>query len=124
MSEYFSINRYALIIRPSKAMIEWINATYPEDPPMDYEDLGGDDQLDIFLIPEFNSIGEAREWLEENYRQFLEFQLEEWCTDPKYWPPNLDWPLFERFLEYTLQSVVMDTQSEAYDEEFEDWELN
>jgi hypothetical protein len=124
MSEFFSINRYALIIRPSKAMVEWINATFPDDPPLDYEEMGGDDQLDVFLIPEFTSPEDAREWLQENCRQFLEFELEEWCTDPGRWPKNLDWPLFESFLEYTLQSVVLDTQDEEYDEEFEDWELN
>lgn len=119
MLEFFSINRYALIVRPSEAMIDWVNTVFPGD-PIDFDKMKGHDHTDIFLIPQFDSVKNAEEWLEENYRFFLRHSLEEWSTDESTWPKPLSWEQFERLHNYTIESVVIDTVDEEYDEEFDE----
>ena len=118
MDEFYSINRYALIVRPKKALIDWVNYIFPED-PVDFREIEEEpnDGMDVFLIPEFDDIEDALEWLKENHATFLEYSLEAWCTDEADWPSPLNWDLFERFLDYSIQSVVIDVVPEEEDRE-------
>ncbi len=118
MSDFFAINRYALIVRPRQALLDWVNAIFPED-PVTLSDHKKHDALNVYLIPQFNAPEEALEWLKEHYEPFLKFELEEWCTDPEEWPRPLNWALFERFLDFTVESMVIDSVDEDYDEEFD-----
>ena len=117
MTDFFSINRYALITRPSPALIDWVNTVFPDD-PVDYAEIDKEqhDQKDVILIPEFDDVDEALNWVKENCETFLEQILDSWCTDEETWPEDLDWPLFERFIDYSIQSVVTDTVDEEEDE--------
>lgn len=121
MTDFFSINRYALITSPSRALIDWVNSIFPDD-PVDYADIEKEkhDQMDVFLIPEFDSTEDALDWLKDNCEEFLEQILDSWCTDEEAWPEKLDWALFERFLNYSVQSMVTDTVDEEEDEDWED----
>lgn len=113
MTDFFSINRYALITCPSPALIEWVNTVFPDD-PVDYSQIEREkhDEKDVFLIPEFDDVEDALAWVKENCKTFLEQILDSWCTDEDAWPEALDWALFERFLDYSIQSVVTDTVDE------------
>lgn len=123
MAEFFTINRYALTLRPSAAMTEWLNGLYPDD-QTPYQPKPNHEDTDIYLLPEFEDIEEALEWLEENYLDFFEAALENWCADESEWPEQMDWELFQEFFDFSLQSEVVDTvsrlQDEAFAEDFED----
>jgi hypothetical protein len=119
MHDFFSINRNALIMRPKPALIDWVNSIFP-DAPVSYDDLGKHDSLDIFLIPDFDSVDESLEWVKENCEDFLSYALEDWCADEKVWPQPLEWELLESLFDYSIQTVVVDTMDEGYDEEEED----
>lgn len=115
MHEFYTINRNALIIRPSRAMIEWANTVFPED-PIDYADMGQHDEQDVFLLPDFGSAEEALEWLKENCEDLIAHVLEDWCMDKEAWPAPLNWALFERFFDYSVETSVIDTMNEDYDD--------
>lgn len=122
MSDFFSINRSALLLRPSRDMVEWLN-NVQAGPRETYQAQAGDDDLHVFLVPEFDSADEGRDWLEENCEPFIRYVLEDWCADEDVWPKSLDWELFQKFFEYTIQTIVTDTVDDDYDEEEgeEDW---
>jgi hypothetical protein len=119
MPDFFTINRYVLLIRPSKVMIEWINEVFSEGPVL-YEATMQEDNTDVYLIPEMGDMEEAQDWLKANFGSFLENTLDEWCADESLWPSPLDWPAFERLCDYTIQSNVLDSVSEEEDEEYRD----
>ena len=110
-----AINRNALVLRPTKEMIEWANSVFPED-PIDYQDMSQHDEQDVFLLPDFDSTEESLEWVKENCEDFLAFALEDWCMDRNAWPSPMDWALFERFFHYSIESSVIDTMNVQYDE--------
>ncbi len=108
------MNRYALILTPTKELIEWANSLFPEEESIiDYSSIQGHDSSDVFLIDEFETVEDAIEWLKENYFMFLEEMLFGWVEDEELWPNDMDWPLFEKFIHYSLQSVVYDISSES-----------
>ena len=114
--ELYDINRNALIVKPSRALIDWVNQLYPED-PIDFDNMDQHDSADVYLIPEFDDVEDAQGWLRQNYQPILESVLEEHVLDDEEWPQPLDFSLFERFCDYSVQSVVIDTVDEDYDEE-------
>lgn len=107
----FFVERYALFIAPKKPLIDWVNYIFPPDKlgevpvskPLDH------DHAQIFLIPEFNNIEEALEWLEENFDYFFQFELWRWCTDEALWPQERSWQLFQDWLHISIQSCLYDT---------------
>lgn len=119
MSDFYTINRYALLIRPSKQMVAWINRLYPEDPVI-YAEGMLDDNTDVYLIPELDDLDDAKLWLKDNYLAFLENTLDDWCSDRKLWPTPLDWATYERLIDYTIQANILDIVSEEEDEEYRD----
>ena len=116
MREFYSINRHALLIRPSQEMVTWVNGLFGGDPEVTYSEAIAHDELDILLIPEADSIEESLDWVKENCEDILRYALEDWTPDENQWPKPLNWDLFERFLEYSLQTMVIDTVTEEEDE--------
>ncbi|MEM1215534.1 MAG: hypothetical protein AAGJ82_07615 [Bacteroidota bacterium] len=121
MSEIYTINRYALLLRPQQELLDWSNAIYPQD-PVQLEDIGSHDGTDVYLIPEMADIEDGEDWLRDNFLVFLESELGNWCSDEKQWPDPLDWGVFIRFFDYSLQSSVIDIVSKEEDEEYEDYD--
>jgi hypothetical protein len=117
--KFFTINRMALVVKPKQPMLDWINGVFPDD-PVKLEDFQGHDNQDIFLLPEFEDFEEAQKWLQENVTDFLRAELASWSTEEEKWPTELTWDLFQEFFQYSLESMVVDTVTEEYDEEYEE----
>ena len=114
--ELYDINRIALIVTPSEALIRW---AIRENPALE-DDVDPDDPSDlssVYLLPDFDDIEDADDWLEENFMPILETLLEEWIPDENNWPPNLAFNHFEKFSEYSFSNIVIDTVDASYDEE-------
>jgi len=113
--ELYDINRVALIISPSNALLRW---AISEDPSM-AEDIDLDDPSDlssVYLLPDFDDVEEADDWLEENFEAILETLLEEWIPDDL-WPDRLEFSHLEKYAEYSFSNIVIDTVDANYDRE-------
>ena len=42
---------------------------------------------------------------------------ESWCNDEDIWPDVRSWSLFEKLFKYSIESMVIDTVADEYDEE-------
>ncbi|MFT5999538.1 MAG: hypothetical protein ACI81P_001996 [Neolewinella sp.] len=116
--ELYDINRIALIISPSKALLKW---AISEEPSL-AEEVDIDDPSDlssVYLIPEFEDLEEAEEWLEENFVHILETLLEEWIPDEN-WPDRLEFSHLEKYADYSFSNIVIDTVDQSYDENEEE----
>lgn len=115
--DLFEINRYALVLRPSKKLLQW---AISEDPSLagdiDLEET--DDLVSVYLLPDFSEEDEAEEWLEANYQVILESLLDEWVPDDSVWPEEFTFDDFEQYSEYAFTNMVIDTQDQSYDEEY------
>lgn len=115
----YDINRVALILKPSVALLEW---AIREDPNLAEDvDVEETEELSsVYLLPDFGDLDEADIWLEANYQEILENLLEEWVPNEASWPDELSFKHFELFSEYTYTNFVIDTQDESYDADDDD----
>ena len=113
--DLYDINRVALIVTPSESLLQWAIREEPslagEVDPEDRSDLSS-----VYLLPDFEDIEDAEDWLEDNFLPILETLLEEWVPDESNWPGNLAFNHLEKYSDYSFSSIVIDTQDAAYDE--------
>ena len=117
MSEFYTINRYVLLIRPGVALIEWVNSVYPEA-ELTYENQMSDENTTVYLIPEMNDLEDAYDWLKDNYLAFFENTLEDLYDEPDDWPEVMDWAAFERMIDFSIQTDILDIVSEEEDDDY------
>lgn len=101
------INRNAIVIKYKKPFLEWI-AKFGEP----FEETG-DDDYNIYLIPEVEGDEELEEVILENWDTIFNEELENWCTDKRLWPQELSYDLFKEWVIVDYHSVVHDL---GYDE--------
>ncbi len=116
MDEFYypDINRSALIVKVKKPFLDWLIYTSKEyDPPEDELDPNllkteGFDSKFVYLIPIYDDMDSYEKFLKENYKEIFEHELSGWYTDPKMWPKNRSWKVFQEWFEYEIQSMVFD----------------
>lgn len=112
--ELYDINRVALIISPSETLLRWAISEEPalvnDVDPEDTSELSS-----VYLLPDFDDIEEADDWLEDNFEVILETLLEEWIPDDSQWPDRLEFRHLEKYADYSFSNIVIDTTEEGYD---------
>lgn len=116
--DLYDINRFALIVTPSEALLKWAISEQPElSEEVDPED--STDLATVYLLPDFSDMEDAEDWVERNFEVLLENLLEEWISDDSLWPDRLEFIHFEKYADYTLSNMVIDTVDASYDNEEE-----
>lgn len=102
---YFdNINRSALVIKPKKPLIDWLNNIENSQKLSDIID-----DTEIYLLPDFEEPRQMETWLKKNYDLIFSDQLNNWYTDESIWPQNRTYKLFKDWFDYTLHSMILDT---------------
>ncbi len=105
------INRGALILKYRAPAIRWINEADPcsDDPGVTQSEVNR--ERTIYLISDEDADGSeaAQQWLRLNYQELFESELEGWYTDPKLWPRERTWSLFQDWFAVECHSVILDT---------------
>ena len=104
--QFKSINRMIAILRPKQAFLDWINSM-PDDPNTMTMELVAHENL-CFLIPEYESNEQGREFILKNAEAILEVQLEGWDQSGETWPEKLERRLLQNFFDIEIHSEVFD----------------
>ena len=104
MTDFPTINRYAIIIEPSVSYFEWTKTCPDADPNFTLEELQVESKT--YLIPETNA--EPVNWLKQNFKTIFEHKLEAWYTDENYWPEKMTYKLFKEFFNIRYSTMVVD----------------
>ena len=119
----YTLNRASVILKPRQPVIDWLNSV---DDLLDLPRMLAIDPLDehsdIFLIPG-DEVIESREqavaWIEKRWRDFFEFELNQWIIDDTLWPQKLTLKLFRDWFDVEYRSMVWDLGQEPLTHE--DW---
>lgn len=98
------VNRSAIALLPTPAMVAWINRVDPEDKVTLAQ---AQEDPTLFLVSDIQDDEELQEFLEDNFRQMLEVSLEEWFTDHDIWPP-LTFKTFQDYFTPRLFTMLAD----------------
>ena len=104
---YDSINRNAILIKPKKAMFEWVNKIYPESP------VENENEGTIYLIKKRISVEAIKNWLKKNFDKIFQNELNNWHTDEKDWPKKRSYKQFTEWFEFEIHSMILDVEETA-----------
>lgn len=93
-------------MRPAPPFLDWLHQLDPTSAHLSLDDLRREPA--IYLLPECENKGEAREYLEELCGQIFEEQLDGWYRVPSSWPHRRDLDAFDRWFEWSFHSMVAD----------------
>jgi len=101
------IHRSAIIVKPKQPFFDWLKSIDHED---DFSDLR--DETDVYLIPDYESVDQAENWLRKNFDQIFCDQMNHWYTDEDIWTKNRTFKKFNNWFEYSLHTMIWDTLEE------------
>lgn len=101
---YSTINRSAVSIKPKRNFFDWINYTYPDS------HIDKMDENCIYLVRERDSNEEIEKWLEKNYDDIFQNEMNGWITDESAWIQNRTFKLFKEYFDYEIHSMIWDLE--------------
>jgi hypothetical protein len=101
---YFdNIDRSALVIKPKKPFIDWLNKIDNNQRLTDIVD-----DTEIYLLPDFEEPQQMENWIKKNFDLIFCDQLNNWYTDEDIWPQKRTIKLFKEWFDYSLHTMIMD----------------
>ncbi len=101
-----SINRWILILKPQRSLLNWLKSIPGHDPGLTLSELR--ECPTTILIPEFDADEDADEFVRKNSETFFEGELLGIGVNKAYWPTSLSFELFKEWFEIEISSVVFD----------------
>jgi hypothetical protein len=101
-----SINRSAVIVTPAQPFLDWLHRADPTSAELSLADLR--QEPTIYLLPEYDTEAEAREYMRAYCSKIFEEQLDGWYCEPSAWPVDRTFDTFIRWFEYSFHSVLFD----------------
>jgi hypothetical protein len=117
----YSLNRSAVLLRPTQALLDWLLKVSPEfGESLTLEEVQED--TDVYLIPDESITGakQAIRYIEKHWKTLFEVLLEEWIVDESLWPEKRTLKLFREWFEPIYCGMVWDLARDPL--EIEDWE--
>jgi hypothetical protein len=105
------VDRGLIILQPKQAFVDWLNCGAIVGDPISLAEARQDN--DAFLIPEFDSEGEAMAYVVLHATEILEHALEDWCGDNSPWPEKLDSKLLLAWFDVKMCSLLFDMVDEG-----------
>ena len=114
----YVVNRLAVVMRWKTPMLDWVNELPNDDgrfAPFTEEDI--DDEATSFLIPDFEHIEDAEEYLDELKPMLFETELGSWSDDRKRWPAFRNKKMFDEWFEIRMATMTLDLVEEPLERE-------
>lgn len=99
-----NVVRSALVIRPKKPLIDWVNS---HEPGMLEEDVVLEGE--VYLLPDFETVEEMEKWLKKFYDVIFTEQLFNWYMDEDMWVQNRTFKMFGEWFHYSFHTMIWDT---------------
>ena len=101
-----SINRHAVIVRPTEVFIEWARVT-PEEAPESMSEYLRQEGT-VYLVPESATEDGPERYLRRHHDRIFQNELFACCIDPSTWPQKRTYAEFKKWFDVEIASMVMD----------------
>lgn len=103
--DFKNLKRSAIVIKPRQPFFDWLLS---HDPGMIItEEIG---EATVYLLPDYETIAEAETWVKKNFDTLFTELLFQWYMDEGMWPPSRTHKMFGEWFEYSLHTMLFDTQ--------------
>ena len=105
MSEFPTINRYAVTLLPTEAFLDWVRSCPDNNPRMTLGEMQREPT--VYLIPEATK-APPEDYVPRHFKAMFHEELNSWYADPEFWPKDLSFKSFKKFFEINISTVVYD----------------
>lgn len=108
------LNRGAIFLRYKEPALRWINGVDQTSPEHKLSLAEVNRDRPIYLISDYDADSEktVNAWIQANYRDLFEDQLDSWQSDEALWPGDRTLKLFHSWFAVEHHSIVIDTVEE------------
>src|SRR5262245_2898886 len=99
------IDRMMAIVKPTMKFVDWINQHKTDDETITVEMVWED--CTALLIPEFESLAEAEQFIENIYPFIVENEIFDWNVDENVVPEITSYQEFKQWFEIKFHSLVL-----------------
>ena len=104
---YDSINRNAIVVKPKQPLFDWINSIDPATP------IYMVPEGTVYLLKEKDSNEQIEKWLQRNFDNIFQNELNNWYIDEKVWPQKRTYQLFKEWFTIEIHSMILDLEETA-----------
>ena len=104
MSDLPTINRFAVILLPTEACLEWARFCPGDDTGAAVAAVQREPT--VYLIPEGSA--KPEDYVRRHFKVMFEEELNSWYTDPDLWPKDLSFKTFKKFFTIQIATMVFD----------------
>jgi hypothetical protein len=105
MNRFPTINRFAVILIPTEACLDWVRSCPDGDDHMTLGEM--QQEPTTYLIPETKRVP-PEDWVRRHSKVMFHEELDSWCPDRCMWPKDLSFKTFKKFFEVNISTVVFD----------------
>lgn len=102
------INRSILVVRPKEPFLNWVNSLDASD-HLNIAELT--EEVTVFLLPEMD-LPKLDSYLKRHFKLIFERELDGWHQDPRDWPRNITYKMFQEWFDVEWGSEVVDMGSD------------
>ena len=106
------INRNCFIVRPKKPFFDWLNSLFKDE-----RQINSQEENNVYLVREMDSNEEIRAWIEQNYEDIFQNELNDWYTDDSRWPTKRTLVMFQSWFDVEIYSMVLDLDDSEIEKE-------
>ena len=107
------LNRSAIILIPKQPYADWANSLDEDGPRFEISDAN--DELTVFLGPDFDTVDEIDAFVTRHFDFFFEHWLFGWSTDPTQWPQRRTRRMFREWFDVRIHTMVEDVLDAPYE---------
>ncbi len=100
-----NVTRTALVLKPKQPFKDWLNSIEPGDSDLELVTEG-----DVYLLPDYEEKAQMENWLKKHFDEIFSDQLNNWYIEEDMWPQNRTLKMFKEWFEYSLHTMIWDTQ--------------
>lgn len=103
----YTVNRHVALVRPKQPFLDWLlSVPDPKSLKITLEELRSNDTA--FLIPDFETLEAAFNYVEKNYETIFIDHLFEWYSDGSLWPEKRDLATFREWFDVEIHDMIID----------------
>lgn len=104
----YTINRCAVVIKPKQPFVDWANNLPDRGFQTSLQEQLAVERT-VYLIPEIddNEV-QGKQQIEKIWREIFEEELNDWCTNPEWWPKNITKKMFWEWFNAEIHSIITD----------------
>src|SRR5690349_20276269 len=107
------LNRSAIILIPKQPYADWANSLDDDGPRCEISE--GDDDLTVFLGPDYDTIEQIDAFVTDHFDFFFEHWLEGWSLDAAEWPQRRTARMFREWFSVRIHTMVEDVVDAPYE---------